>query len=82
MIGVEQATGKTLDDLANQYQIDVVDLLGNAMSEDDIKKAQEDFIKNQNNYTLHADFLNYVYQEMKSLNQEFSEFKYNNTKKK
>ena len=82
MVGVEQATGKTLEDLANQYQIDVVDLLGNAMSEDDIKKAQEDFIKNQNNYTLHADFLNYVYQEMKSLNQEFSEFKYNNTKKK
>jgi hypothetical protein len=52
------------------------------MSEEDIQTAQANFINNQNNYTLHADFLNYVYQEMKSLNQEFNEFKYNNSKKK
>ena len=82
MQGVEEATGKKLEELAQQYQIDVVDLLGNAMSEEDIQTAQANFINNQNNYTLHADFLNYVYQEMKSLNQEFNEFKYNNSKKK
>lgn len=82
MLGIEEKTSSTIEELAKKYKIDVIDLLGNTMSEEDIAKAQNNFINNQNNYTLHADFLNYVYSEMRTLNQEFNEFKYNNNAKK
>ena len=55
-----------------KYEYYLRDDEGNELSINDMKAYKEVFVENEYNFTLYADYLNYMYQLMSRMNQEFS----------
>ncbi len=67
-----ELTHLSLDELNQKYRVYIQDEKGKFLSIERIGKYRKDFIEDEFNYTLHADFLNYIYQVMDSINLEYS----------
>ena len=65
-------TGLKLNELKDKYGIYLSDDEGNELTLADMKAYKEVFVENEYNFTLYADYLNYMYQLMQRMNQEFS----------
>ena len=65
-------TGLKKDELIEKYEYYLRDDEGNELSINDMKAYKEVFVENEYNFTLYADYLNYMYQLMSRMNQEFS----------
>ncbi|MGM9969563.1 MAG: leucine-rich repeat domain-containing protein [Anaeroplasma sp.] len=73
---IKSTTNLELEDINKKYDIALVDALGYPISYEDAMAQREKFIDLETNYKLHGDFLNYIYKEIKSMNKEFSLFKF------
>ena len=65
-------TGLKKEELRDKYEYYLRDDEGNELSINDMKAYREVFVENEYNFTLYADYLNYMYQLMSRMNQEFS----------
>lgn len=65
-------TGLKKDELTAKYEYYLRDDDGNELTINDMKAYREVFVENEYNFTLYADYLNYMYQLMSRMNQEFS----------
>ncbi len=65
-------TGLKKDELIEKYEYYLRDDDGNELSINDMKAYKDIFVENEYNFTLYADYLNYMYQLMSRMNQEFS----------
>ena len=68
----------TIEEIAQKYNVDFIDTFGNQVTEEVIQNGMNGFIKNQANFDLHGDFLAYSYGEMKTMNDEYEEYKFTN----
>ena len=65
-------TQKNKDELTLKYGIFPHDEENNPLADDKIKLYKDCFNRNDYNYTLHADYLNYIFQVMQQLNNNFT----------
>ena len=86
IIQLEDATQLTNDILAQKYDVTLSDSVGNVLDLDDAYKMEDKFLESDVNFKLHAEYLNYIYNEMRIMNQEFQVFEFekliNNSVKK
>lgn len=71
IVELEEATQMRHPDIAAKYDIQLTDSVGNPIDINDAKNMRDNFIKLEQNYKLHGDYLNYVYNEMRQINLEF-----------
>ncbi len=72
IIYFSRITGLKKDELIEKYEYYLRDDEGNELTVNDMKAYREVFVENEYNFTLYADYLNYIYQLMSRMNQEFS----------
>ena len=75
---IEGILNMTIEEIAQKYNVDFIDTFGNQVTEEVIQNGMNGFIKNQANFDLHGDFLAYSYGEMKTMNDEYEEYKFTN----
>ena len=76
IIQLEDATNSRNDILAQKYDIQLADSVGNILELDDAYKMEDNFLNTDVNFKLHAEYLNYIYNEMRVMNQEFQMFEF------
>lgn len=69
---VREYTGKSLSEIKQEYGIYLKNDKDEELSFENMELYREVFVCNEENYTLYADYLNYIYQVMQKMNQEFS----------
>ena len=62
--------------IAERYDIQLTDSVGNPIDLNDAKALRDKFIGLEQNYNLHGDYLIYVYNECRQMNQEFTMMEY------
>ena len=71
IVELEELTQMRHYDIAAKYDIQLTDSVGNPIDINDAKNMKDNFIKLEQNYKLHGDYLNFVYNEMRQINLEF-----------
>lgn len=69
---INQFTNMTLEELKQKYGVYIHDEDGKQLSVEEIANYRTYLLENDFNYNLHADFLNYIYQLMSKMNQEYA----------
>ena len=69
---INQFTNMTQAELKHKYGVYIQDDEGKQLSVEEIANYRAYLLDNDFNYNLHADFLNYIYQLMSKLNQEYA----------
>lgn len=69
---INSYVGLTLEELKEKYGVYIQDEEGKALTTEEIANYRSYLSENDFNYTLYAEFLNYMYQLMSKMNQEFS----------
>lgn len=64
--------GFSLDDIRKRYDLTVVDSEGTPLTIEAIAAYRKAFFSEEYNYTLYADYLNYMYRIMDKINQEYA----------
>ncbi|MBQ9900492.1 MAG: leucine-rich repeat domain-containing protein [Acholeplasmatales bacterium] len=66
--------------IAEKYDIQLTDSVGNPIDINDAKNMKSNFINLEQNYKLHGDYLYYIYNESRQMNQDFSMMQYESYK--
>lgn len=76
LVEIEEITQMTHYSIAERYDIQLTDSVGNPIDLNDAKALRDKFIGLEQNYNLHGDYLIYVYNECRQMNQEFTMMEY------
>ena len=76
LVLIEEAVQQSHYDIAKNYDIQLTDSVGNPMDIVDAKAMRDKFIKLEQNYKLHGDYLYYIYTEIRQMDQEFKMMEY------
>ena len=76
LVQIEEVIKQTHYDIAKNYDIQLTDSVGNPMDIVDAKAMRDNFIKLEQNYKLHGDYLYYIYTEIRQMDQEFKMMEY------
>ena len=76
LVQIEEVIKQTHYDIAKNYDIQLTDSVGNPMDIVDAKAMRDKFIKLEQNYKLHGDYLYYIYTEIRQMDQEFKMMEY------
>ena len=76
IVEIEEIVQKPHYDIAAKYDIQLTDSVGNPIDINDAKALRDKFFGLEQNYKLHGDYLFFVYQELRQMDNEFKVMEY------
>ena len=76
LVEIEEIVQKPHYDIAAKYDIQLTDSVGNPIDINDAKALRDKFFGLEQNYKLHGDYLFFVYQELRQMDNEFKVMEY------
>jgi len=76
IVQIEEIMQQSHYNIASKYDIQLTDSVGNPIDINDAKNMRDNLINLEQNYNLHGDYLYFIYNESRQMNQEFSMMQY------
>lgn len=80
IVQIEEIMQLSHYNIGEKYDVQLTDSVGNPIDINDAKNMKSNFINLEQNYKLHGDYLYYIYNEARQMNQEFSMMQYESYK--